>query len=187
MKKFLIGVTIFTLLFGCKHQSSDKGPYNLSILTKLKSSEESSYLSSSQRKRGTYHLWLVEDRYVLIDVRYDIQQKDYALDVIDDTHKYGYTNDEEKQMAEFVSDYYFITKEKLETLFPPQYVRASHQWLFMEHRYVLKLYGSESDIQNENSRDFTYEYVNGYLFLVSYDSNRVLGRDVTSCVTRFQK
>lgn len=185
MKKFLIGVTIFTLLFGCRHQSSDKGPYNLPTLTKLKSSEESLYLSSTHKK--TYHLWLVESRYISIDVCYDIQQKDYVLDAIDDTHKYGYTDDEEKQMEEFISDYYFITKEKLETLFPPQYVRASHQWLLGGNRYMLKLYGSESDIRNENSRDFSYEYVNGYLFLVRYDSNRILGRDVTSCVTRFEK
>lgn len=184
MKKFLISVTIFALLFGCRHQSSDKGPYNLSILTNLKSSEESLYLSSSHKE--TYHLYLVESRYISIDVRYDIQPKDYVLDAIHDTYEYGYTEDEEKQIADFVSDYYFITKEKLETLFPPQFVRASFK-PFTKHGYVLKLYGSESDIRNENSRDFVYEYANGYLFLIGYDANRILGRDVTSCVTGFQK
>ncbi len=184
MKKFLISVTIFALLFGCKHQSNDKGPYNLSILTKLKSSEESSLLSSSHRNWEQCDLWLVESRFVSIDIRYDNQQKDYVLDTIHDTYKYGYTDDEEKQIAEFISDYYFITKEKLEILFPPQFVRASYKPIW-DHGYVLKLYASESDIRNENSRDFVYEYAGGYLFLIRYYANRILGRDVTSCITDF--
>ncbi len=182
MNKFIIVITFLSILFGCRHQSIDKGPYNLSILTKLKSSEESLYFTSFQKK--TYHLYLVESRHISIDVRYDVQQKDYVLEAIHDTHKYGYTDDEEKQIADFVSDYYFITKEKLELLFPPQYVRASSK-LFTEHGYMLKLYGSESDIRNENSRDFVYEYAGGYLFLIRYYANRILGRDVTSCIIEF--
>ena len=186
MKKVIIVITFFSLLCGCKHQSSDKGPYNLSILTKLKSSEESSYLSSDNYNES-HDIFLTESRRFSLKLRYDIEQSNIVLDTINDHYNFGYTDEEKNQISDFVANYYFITKEKLEVLFPPQYVKASFWKFFYKDRYVIKLYESDSDLQNDNSRDFVYDFINGYLFLVRYDANRILGRDIASSILYFDK
>ena len=157
------------LLCSCSF-SSNKGPYNLSILTKLKSCEESAlYFSNYNNYR---RIRFDSQEFWNVNLCYNSQYKNIIVN--------NYYNDDStynpnlfENVSNFLNDYYFIYNEKLEKLFPPESTIAKSRML-SEGCYYIKKFDSEVDvIQDENYLLFKYTFERGYLFLKYF---RALGK-----------
>ena len=169
MKRVAFLVLNISLLCSCD-LTLQHGPYNLTILTKLKSCDESVLYFDNYNKRCV--LRFDNQEFWNVNLIYNSQKKNIVVN-------YYYNDDSTynpnlfEKVSNFLNDYYFISNEKLEILFPPENTVAINRTVLKSY-YTIKKFESKNDrIQDENYLYFEYTFDKGYLFLKYF---RALGK-----------
>ena len=100
---------------------------------------------------------------------YSEETKDFYASNYTDSHSKDVDTLEKQHVIDFFNSYYFITKEKLTLLFPPEFVKA--EYMSRNCIIIKKYYSQYSNKNDESYYKFTYGYYSGYLFLTSYKNN----------------
>ena len=157
IKLWLIGLIALSSCY-----SSNKDLYHVRKLSKLKTIDES-YIFD-----GYYHsskFYAVNESFN-IDIKYDSNLKDMIFTPFDTLESDTFKEDK-INATNFLSNYFFITSEKLNKLFPVDMVKTEKSSI-IKKTIIIKKINSEQNNQDNDFEHFEYMYKEGFLFLYHY-------------------
>lgn len=160
-KRLIVFIFAIILCPSCAY--SKKGPYKVEPLTRLKSENDSLYLSEYYNQ--CWFAFNNTNDMTSVIMKYDIENKNIVASNFDEKKTQNYDQNEIEYVKSFLDTYFFITKEKLPIVFPVEEVSAE---VFVFPTIIIKKYNSNNDKEEKNFHRFEYGFRDGFLFLASY-------------------